>query len=317
MTSTPLAAAAPSAAAPVAQRHLLSWVRDGIAGRLTDADADPGSGPIRARATLTTGLTVNGTAVTGPKLALHGPGDVTGIDPRQIIRTDPAPGATAFESSHFALVEFDDPGLPWRLTPAAPHPQKGLRPWLVLVVVDTAAAGVRLTTDPRRPLPVLEVPLAELPDLASSAAWAHAEVTAIDGEDVAKLLAERPERTVSRLISPRRLADGHRYLACVVPAFEHGRLAGLGEPVPTTETTGPAWSGGTGTVRLPVYHHWSFATGVDGDFPALAAKLSPAVMDPGFRQLYYRDADPAVTAAIGTDPGLTTMLPALPHRDTR
>ncbi|WP_034594562.1 hypothetical protein [Hamadaea tsunoensis] len=298
-----------AAATPAAQRHLLSWVRDGLAGRLTEVD--PGSGPVPARATLATGLTVNGAAVTGPRLALHGPGDVTGVDPRQVVRTDPAPGAKNFEATHYALVEFDDPGLPWRLTPAAAHPDKGLRPWLVLIVVDTATPGVRLSTDPRRPLPVLDTPLAELPDLARSAAWAHAEVVAADGEDIAKLLADRPERTVSRLIAERKLADGRAYLACVVPAFEHGRLAGLGEPVPATDTTPPAWTGTTGTVRLPVYHHWTFSTGVDGDFPALAGRLRPAVLGDGGKQLYYRDADPEVTKALGTDPGITAVLPAL------
>ncbi|GHJ43619.1 hypothetical protein Cs7R123_09610 [Catellatospora sp. TT07R-123] len=307
MTSQTDLAAAPAPA--VAQRHLLSWVRDGLAGRLTETD--PGSGPIRARATLATGLTVNGAAVTGPKLALHGPGDVTGVDPRQIVRSDPAPGAKHFESTHFALVEFDDPGLPWRLTPAAAHPQKGLRPWLVLVVVDTAAAGVSLETDPRRPLPVLNTPLAELPDLSHAASWAHAEVVAAEGEDIAKLLAERPERTVSRLISPRTLADGHTYLACVVPAFEHGRLAGLGDPVPATELTDPAWTGTTGSVRLPVYHHWTFSTGADGDFTALAKRLRPAVVDPGWKKLYYRDADPELAKAVGADPGIADTLPAL------
>lgn len=300
----------PAAATPAqAQRHLLSWVRDGLAGRLTDPD--PGSGPIRARAALSTGLTVNGTAVPGPTLALHGPGDVVGIDPRQIIRTDPAPDAGNAESSNYALVEFDDPGLPWRLTPAAPNPQKGLRPWLVLVVVDADVPGVRLGTDPRRPLPVLETPTAELPDLARSAAWAHAEIVAAAGEDLGRLLADNPERTVSRLISPRRLTDHRRYLACLVPAFEHGRLAGLGETVPTTQTTDPAWTGTTGTVRLPVYHHWTFATGLDGDFPTLAARLRPAIADPGYKQLSYRDADPDLTRAIGGDPGILPILPAL------
>ncbi|MFC0006313.1 hypothetical protein [Micromonospora siamensis] len=296
-------------AATTARRHLLSWVRDGLASRLTDVD--PGSGPVPARANLTTGLTVNGTPVPGPRLALHGPGDVTGVDPRQIVRTDPAPGAQDVESTHYALVEFDDPGLPWRLTPLAAHPLRGLRPWLVLVVVDTATPGVRLTTDPRRPRPVLDTPLAELPDLTRSAAWAHAEVVAADGEDIATLLAERPERTVSRLIAARKLADGHTYLACLVPAFEHGRLAGLGEPVPDTDTTPPAWTGTTGTVRLPVYHHWTFSTGVDGDFAALAQRLRPATLDDGGKQLYYHDAAPEVTRAVGADPGLTGILPAL------
>jgi hypothetical protein len=295
-----------------ARRYLLSWVRDGLAGRITGED--PGSGPVPVRASLTSQLAVNGVEVPGPRLALHGPGDVIGLDPRQVVRTDPAPGATNFEQSHLALVEFDDPGLPWRLTPLAPHPQRGLRPWVVLIVVDTAVAGVRLRTDPRRSVPALECPLSELPDLARSSSWAHAEVAAVDEEDIGRLLTERPERSVSRLLAPRRLAENRSYLACVVPAFEHGRLAGLGLPLPEgpeVTTTAPAWSGTSGATTLPVYHHWRFATGPAGDFPTLAQRLRPAIVEPGWRNLYYKAADPELTEALGDDPGLVGLLPAL------
>ena len=297
-----------------AQRHLLSWVRDGLAGQI--AAEDPGAGPVPARATLDTSLTLatehpaEQILVEGPRLALHGPGDVTGIDPRQIVRTDPVAGTTAFEPEHLALVEFDDPALPWRLTPHR-HAGQRLRPWLVLVVVDTAVKGVALRSDRRLALPILECPIGELPDLAGSAGWAHAEVCTSGSEALADVLHERPERSVSRLIAPRRLSPDRRYLACVVPAFEHGRLAGLGRPIPAGETSAPAWPGGGRTVTLPVYHQWSFQTGAAGDFPTLARRLSAAVLDPGWLELSYKLADPALTAAVGDAPGLTRMLPAL------
>lgn len=305
----PDAATTPRAATtPVARRHFLSWVRDGVAGSVTEPD--PGSGPLPARAELSTGLTVNGVAVTGPDLALHGPGDVIGIDPRQVVRLEPPDRTTDFEPEHLAAIEFDDPALPWRFTPAAPHPEHGLRPWLVLVVLDLSVAGVGIEQPTGGPLPVLTAPVAELPDLAESAAWAHAEVTAVDGEDVGVLLRTRPERTVSRLLAPRALRAGRRYLACLVPAFTHGVAAGLGVE-PQGDTTGPAWSGTTGSVSLPVYHSWSFATGPDGDFPTLAGRLRAVVPDPGRRTLSYRHADPDLTGALGDDPGIATVLPAL------
>jgi len=125
-----------------ARRHFLSWVRDGVGGQT--GTVDPGSGPLPARATLTTGVTLNGVAVAGPRLALHGPGDVVGLDPGQLVRLEPAPGTTDFEPEHLAAVDFDNPALPWRFTPATPHPERGLRPWLVLVVVDLARQGVTL-----------------------------------------------------------------------------------------------------------------------------------------------------------------------------
>lgn len=303
---------APDRAEPrTASRHFLSWVRDGLAGRLDSPD--PGSGPLPGRATLTTGVTLNGEAVPGPTLALHGPGDVVGLDPRQIVRVEPAPGTADFEPEHLVAVDLDDPALPWRFTPAGPHPTLGLRPWLVLVVVDLATEGVKLTPAGAGPLPVLTTPATELPDLDRSASWAHAEVTAVDGEDLATLLRTRPERCVSRLLAPRVLTAGHRYLACLVPAFAHGVAAGLGLP-PEGEHTAPAWT--TGTVTLPVYHSWTFGTGLDGDFPALAGRLRPVRPAPGRRTLSYRDADPELTGALGDDAGLTTVLPALHPAET-
>ena len=59
-----------------------------------------------------------------------GPGHVIGIDPRQIVRTDPAPGSRDFEPNYFPLIEFDEPTLPWLFTPAGADAQARLRPWL-------------------------------------------------------------------------------------------------------------------------------------------------------------------------------------------
>jgi hypothetical protein len=55
----------------------------------------------------------------------------------------------------------------------------------------------------------------------------------------------------------------------VVPTFEAGRLAGLG--LDNTGVAGMklAWTPASGTVSLPVYYQWSFATGPQGDFASL------------------------------------------------
>jgi len=98
-------------------------------------------------------------------------------------------------------------------------------------------------------------------------------------------LAGPPERTLSRLLCPRRLAPRTAYLACVVPTFAAGRQAGLGEPV--TAGTEPAWTAVAGELILPVYHHWQFTTGEGGDFEALVRRLAPRALDPavGVREL--------------------------------
>ncbi|MDQ2588801.1 hypothetical protein CKY47_33625 [Saccharothrix yanglingensis] len=284
-------------------------MRDPLAAQLSETD--DGARPVPARGRLGTGLIVNGVRVAGPDLELHGPGDVVGLDERQVVRTEPTPGATAAEPEYLAAIDFDDPALPWRLTPLAPRPSDGLlRPWLVLVVVDTGEPGVAFA--PRRAdrLPVLTAPGRLLPPLADSPAWAHADVITAGDETVEDVLAGHPERAVSRLVCPTPLVSGRQYLACLVPAFAHGVAAGLGDE-PTGDTTGPAWLPGAAEVRLPVYHSWRFTTGPGGDFLSLAAKLRATTPGDGRRRLAYCGADPELDAALGADPGIAPVLPAL------
>src|SRR5262245_17358953 len=99
-------------------------------------------------------LRVNDTADIARQVRLYGPGDVTGIDPQQVIRTVPLHLATDFEPNYFPAIEFDRPDFPWLFTPAKADAAGKLRPWLCLVVV-RKQEGVTLRTDPNRPLPVL------------------------------------------------------------------------------------------------------------------------------------------------------------------
>jgi hypothetical protein len=266
----------------------LPWVRRGAAAALLQPDTFGPDQPGVASTTASLGLNA-GAPVTVP-VTVMGPGHVTSLDRRQVVRTDPAPGSRTFEPNYFPLVELDEPSLPWLFTPAAPGAQDRLRPWLCLVVV-RAQDGVRL--DPPVPggLPVLRIsrpasPAAELPDPADSWAWAHASVTTAAAGAEPELLAElaaHPERSVARLLCPRVLAPDTDYLACLVPTFELGRKAGLGLPVsPDDERKlDPAWSLGADAVELPVYHHWSFATGAGGDFQSLALLLRARPLPPG------------------------------------
>lgn len=103
--------------------RFLPWVRDGLAGGLPSG---------AARAAVEVGLTVSrGTdllPVAPVTVTLLGPGDVTGVDPGQIIRAFPAPDATGVETTGFAAVEFDRPDLPWMFSPAAPTSGDGCGP---------------------------------------------------------------------------------------------------------------------------------------------------------------------------------------------
>ncbi|MEH1014763.1 hypothetical protein V6U90_16830 [Micromonospora sp. CPCC 206060] len=271
--------------------RFLPWVRDGVARLI--AAPDPLSGALpHHRPEVSLSVTARGTGpdqdqpvdVVGTATALlHGPGDVTGLAGQQVIRSHPAPGTDNADSTLFAAVEFDRPDLPWLHTPAGPDDQGRLRPWLVLVVVPAGPRG-RLEQVPGEPLPRLHTVVGELPDLAESWAWAHAQVLVTEEtEDVAEVIAHAPERTLSRLICPRRLAPtpdhpATDFLAAVVPAFDAGVRTGLGLPVDAGPLV-PAWGPGSPAVDpqtplvLPVYHHWTFRTGPDSDFESLARRL--------------------------------------------
>ena len=212
---------------------------------------------------------------------MHGPGDVLGIDPRQIVRTEPTAGTTDFEPNYFAHLELGEAALPWLFTPAAPDlAADQLRPWCVLVVV---AVQDGVTVGPGKVLPVLEIsrpaiPGRELPDLAESWAWVHAQAVAAEGTTPQQALAGDERLSLARLLCPRRLDPLTSYHACLVPAFDAGVAAGLGEPVSTETSIAPAWRSGDDApaeLRLPVYHHWQFATGPVGDFESLVQRLQP------------------------------------------
>ena len=266
-----------------------SWVRRGAASEIQGEDSLTGSLPYRAA--LGVKLRVDSTRDGGGaaqddvdvKVELYGPGDVIGIDPRHILRSDPEDDAQTFEPNYFTAVEFHHPDFPWLFSVAAPKDEStqpsGVRPWLVLVVLaDDEYTG---PTDGEL-LPSITVNEAkDLPDLADSWAWAHAQVSGGLGSagaaGLATIARDEPERVLSRLVCPRRLASDRRYTAFLVPAFEAGRLGGLKQPVPATPTP-PAWSAGDTNVVLPVYHSYSFKTAAEGNFESLVARLEPRTM---------------------------------------
>ena len=263
----------------------LPWVRRGAAAALLDPDKFTSDQPGLASATAS--VTVNSGPAASVPVTVMGPGHVTGLDRRQVIRTDPAPGSRTFEPNYFPLIELDEPSLPWLFTPAGAGAQERLRPWLCLVVV-RLQNGVRLDPPTSGPLPVLRISgpadaAAELPDLADSWAWAHGQVTSETGISIETQLAGNPERTVSRLLCSRILLPDTEYLACVVPTFELGRKAGLGQEITAAAEAHlePAWKPSARTVELPVYHSWPFATGAGGDFQSLAMLLRARPLPPG------------------------------------
>ena len=261
----------------------LPWLRAGLVSQITAAD---GAGDVRNRAAVQVGVKVNETAVPVQQVHLLGPGDVIGIDSRQVIRTDPPNGAPAHEPSRFVSVELDEPHLPWQFTPAAPPATQRLRPWIVLAVV-RLSDGVALEPGLQAGATVLRIQAParvrdELPDLAQSWAFAHAQMAgSVTAATLPGVLASAPERSVSRLLCARTLDAGAAYAACIIPAFAAGRDAGLGRSADPNAALLPAWNPDDAEAQLPVYYSWRFSTGEKGDFASLAAALRPSACPPG------------------------------------
>ncbi len=209
------------------------------------------------------------------RLKTHGPGDIVGIDQRLVVRTCPEKHVYDFESNNLAAIEFSRPDFPWMFTP---EDHGKLPPWLVLIVVKSDEAQV--LSNARSPLPILtikNVSQHNLPDL--SIAWSYAHVQG--EEDVKKsdiennlenMLSKTPEKLISRIVCPQKLDPNEKYTGFLVPAYKSGVKAGLGEDFSGKQNE-LAWSGSEQSLRLPIYYHWEFGTGEQGDFKTLVRQL--------------------------------------------
>ena len=157
----------------------LPWVRQGAAAAI-QRRGHARARASRPRVSLPVQAAINDARRSTMTVRSARSGDVTGIDPHQVVRIEPKPRHRDFEPNYLAAIEFDRPDFPWLFTPAKAGRDGKLRPWLCLVVV-RKQAGVALRADRRAPLPMLEIgapakPGDELPDLAESWAWAHAQM---------------------------------------------------------------------------------------------------------------------------------------------
>lgn len=243
------------------------WLRRGIGALATDA-ATPGS-----RRSVRVGLEVNGGALEGgTELELAGPGDVAAVDPTVFTRRWPAPDSADADPNSLALVELSQPDLPWRFSPgAAGHPDR-VMPWMRLVVFEESEVAIVADPSSGRPPHVVVADASTLPRPDDAWAWAHGQTTAFASPGSAGGAVGDSAR--ARLLAPRRMEPGRRYVAVVVPTFEAGRRAALGLPVAGAD--GLAWSGSERSLELPCLLLWRFGTGLGGDFEALARRLAPA-----------------------------------------
>ena len=280
----------------IARYQFHPWARKGIANNITEGD-DLGAGTSTTieRAPLAIGVSLNGTAQT-KNFLLVGPGDIIGVNNSMVVRTEPVNWVTDFEPNYLAFIEFYDEDFAWRYSPAAPAGNR-LRPWIFLLVLKEDEFE---RTAQRVPLPSVKISgTAVFPPAAETWLWAHvhsnADIPDSELSDYEKFLlslntttTNDPDQLYCRLMSPRKLEPKTAYVAFLIPAFETGRLAGLGQPTDTTHAQQASWDDTGARGEMPVYYEWSFKTGVDEDFESLVRLLEPRVMDP---KVGIRDMD--------------------------
>ncbi|QNU68627.1 hypothetical protein EHE19_009625 [Ruminiclostridium herbifermentans] len=266
----------------------LSWVRTGLGGELNKNETNNnilGGNEFPLNTSLPINIQLNTGKSKSITAYIHGPGDITGFDIEQIIRKEPCENAIEVSPNYIPSIDFDSPELPWLLSTTGPQRggtenglnKRGLYPWLCLITIEEPD---RFTISPpgfKKPLSSVVLPVNELPLLEWSWLWAHTQVVINSAdESIEDIIKNKPDRNLSRLISPIRLKPEKLYQAFVVPVFEAGRIAGLGMELENSNKTNFAWDSSKTEVELPIYTSWRFSTGKHGDFQYLAELLEPS-----------------------------------------
>lgn len=304
----------------IATYSFLPFLRQGLANSVQSSG--------EARGTFTVDMDVHGDTLTAAvdqkKVEVYGPGDVIGIDPRAIVKTDPHGWITNFEPNYLPYIDFYSEDFPWRYTPTPPA-GKRLNTWISLVVLaDGEFTEGQNTLD--RPLPAFKLTSPGMRDFFPKPdqlwAWAHVhfngDLTAAEStilvEDAGAVntaldrlqdfLNVNPDTAYSRLVCPRKLRPSVSYHAFVVPSYESGRLAGMGRDAADIAAAKLkiAWED-PANLEFPYYYRWKFNTGKEGDFEYLVRLLKPKVADSRVGRRVMDMTRPGANLVWTEDPG--------------
>jgi len=306
---------------PLAHYSFIPWLKQGIGSKITESDAlgAPTGGMEQERASLQVGITLESTDVSdgtiintdvNKSLKMLGPPDILAISNAAIVRVEPKSKVNNYEANGLPYIEFYKEDFLWTYTPAVADTGTNvgkLTPWLALICLKSDEFELKNTSDGRA---FITIPSEKIEDVFHDEtqhwAWGHVHMntelvattitTQID--EVTGELDDNPDSGVCRLLCPRKLIKETQYTAFLIPAFETGRLAGLGEDYSGVLAQKMSWGLGedysakTRGGDYPVYYLWSFQTGLYGDFESLARILEPVVTDPelGKRDMFIAEA---------------------------
>ncbi len=219
-------------------------------------------------------------------IALIGPGEIISLSPSAVLRTYPKHGEFEFPCNYMPYIEFAEPDIPWRYSPAAPNvltaqdqktKYQRLRPWLSLIICKPEECVITNKADGTSIVQIEENAYSSVFQnmVNKTWLWGHAQ------------------KDKSRIIAARKLEAETAYTAFLIPTFELGRLAGLGFRDTENEngsaedsplhifTQTAAWEdeyeqqkNKPQPLAFPIYYSWKFITG-DASFKVLAQRLRP------------------------------------------
>lgn len=278
--------------------YYFPWVRKGLSNRITEPDClgrmqNAGSlAKQRPVLSISTEYEVTPPADTGVQKApismsetkevqLISPGDILGVNPAAIMKVAPKPGSSGFATQFYPYLEFWEPDFAWRYTPAAPNGNK-LRPWLALLVCRKDRCSIKKLSDGRSYVTLIVENKEQYEQIfpLPENTWksAHAQGIVPGHANVSRMLGLR---------TAPNLTENTEYDVFLVPAFETGRLRGLGygdDVLKEVVAQAPAWEASLEEQKskhpkqpldFPVYYSWSFTSGQDS-FDGLVEKLKIA-----------------------------------------
>lgn len=295
----------------IATYTFLPWLRQGIANQISSQTGSRATIPIELLIRGKLDATEVPSKTIYKDIEIFGPGDITGLDSNNIVKVEPRNWITNFEPNYLPYIEFYEEDLPWRYSPMSNPPDDGsaaahrLQPWLALIILKEGEEFRNGRNIKDKPLPFIELTQdAKLPPVDELWAWAHVHInrdilgegnfTSKEQEEIANqlrdLLDEDPDLAYSRIICPRKLEENTAYHAFLVPCFESGRKAGLGETPSGVAHDTAAWNAATivDGHQMPYYYRWYFRTGTIGDFEYLVRLLEPKPID---NRVGVRDMD--------------------------
>ena len=214
-------------------------------------------------------------------VVFSGPGDVVEVKPNAVMKVHPEECSEGFPAKYLPYIEFWEPDFLWRYTPASENENR-LRPWLALVALPETDVRMGMSADNKPYFTFIgddkrwNATFLKVDDLHRCA---HAQGDTANDPRFCRLLGMR---------NGEEMDPDTAYVALLIPAYETGRLRGLGwdeEKIKDIPAQRPAWENSIGKqksrlqgLEFPVYYKWHFKTGED-DFDTLAKKLAPVSLD--------------------------------------